>query len=416
MVKNEKICVVGLGYIGLPTAALVADAGFQVIGVDISADAVNTINSGKVHIEEPGLERVVSRVVASKNLVASTEYVKADVFLIAVPTPIVENATGADPEPDISYIEAVCKSIAPVLEPGNLVLLESTSPIGTTQKVFELIAQLRPDFDLEGTEIPAVSFAYCPERVIPGNVLHELVHNDRVVGGKTPHCSQKAVAFYESFVKGECTRATSPETAELVKLAENSFRDLNIAFANQLSLLCDNLGIDVWEAIGFANRHPRVNILQPGPGVGGHCIAVDPWFLVSSDKSVTELTRVARRTNDDKPNWVIQKVEALAAKHPERNIICCGLTFKPDVDDFRESPALQIFESLQNTHGARVKAFDPYIDKLNTSVTTVSEADIAASQEILVLLVDHKELKALTPVSDTIVDTRGCWNLQQGAQ
>ncbi len=408
----KTISVIGLGYIGLPTAAIIASRGVNVIGVDVSQNAVDTINQGKIHIVEPDLDIVVRSVVQTGNLKATTNPEPADAFMIAVPTPFKENH-----QPDLSYIEAAAKAISPILEKGNLVVLESTSPVGTTEKLATWLAQARPDlsFPLNGNDDTDINIAYCPERVLPGYVLQELVSNDRVVGGLTSECAKRAVTLYELFVKGDCLK-TNARTAEMAKLTENSFRDVNIAFANELSLICDTLNINVWELIKLSNRHPRVNILNPGPGVGGHCIAVDPWFIVSSDPDNAKIIRTAREVNDNKPHYVVERVKKVADRFKEPVIACLGLSFKADIDDFRESPAVEIVKVLAKSSIGQILAVEPNIKKLpleleiNVKKTDVNEAILRA--DIILLLVDHKEFKKIHPEKlhgCIIIDTRGIW-------
>ncbi|POF42170.1 UDP-N-acetyl-D-mannosamine dehydrogenase [Pseudomonas laurylsulfativorans] len=415
------ISVIGLGYIGLPTAAVFASRKKQVIGVDVNQNAVDTINRGQIHIVEPDLDMVVHAAVTEGYLRATTQPEPADAFLIAVPTPF-----KGDHEPDLGYIESASKSIAPVLKKGDLVILESTSPVGATEQMAAWLADARPDLSFPQThgEKSDIRIAHCPERVLPGHVLRELVQNDRVIGGMTPKCCESAINLYKIFVQGECI-VTNARTAEMCKLTENSFRDVNIAFANELSMICDELDISVWELIRLANRHPRVNILQPGPGVGGHCIAVDPWFIVSKSPEQAHLIRTAREVNDSKPQWVINKVKLAVFEFLQTNpdktirdvtIACFGLAFKPDIDDLRESPALAITQQICETHPGPVLAIEPNISelpqelsgKLNlTSVeTALSEADI------LLILVDHKEFKEIpssTIQKHSFVDTRGIY-------
>lgn len=419
----ETISVIGLGYIGLPTAAVLASRKKRVIGVDINQKAVDTINKGEIHIIEPDLDIVVRAVVSEGYLRATTSAEPADAFLIAVPTPF-----KGDHEPDLSYIEAAARTIAPVLKAGNLVILESTSPVGATEQMAAWLANARPDLTFPQThgEEADIHIAYCPERVLPGHVLRELVQNDRVIGGLTAKSSELAVKLYKLFVQGE-TIITNARTAEMCKLTENSFRDVNIAFANELSIICDKLDINVWELIRLANRHPRVNILQPGPGVGGHCIAVDPWFIVSKTPEQARLIRTAREVNDSKPEWVINKVKLAVAEflqaHPQKTardvtIACFGLAFKADIDDLRESPALAITQQIASTHPGPVLAVEPNIeelpDKLVDKLYLASIASAMAEANVIVLLVDHKEFKELaTEVlhSHRVVDTRGVWTV-----
>lgn len=418
----ETISVVGLGYIGLPTAAVFASRKKKVIGVDVNQRAVDTINRGEIHIVEPDLDMVVHAAVTEGYLRATTKAEPADAFLIAVPTPF-----KGDHEPDLSYIESASNAIAPVLKKGDLVILESTSPVGATEQMAAWLAEARPDLSFPQThgEASDIRVAHCPERVLPGHVLRELVQNDRVIGGMTAKCSEAAVKLYEIFVQGECV-ITNARTAEMCKLTENSFRDVNIAFANELSIICDKLDINVWELIRLANRHPRVNILQPGPGVGGHCIAVDPWFIVSSTPEEAKLIRVARDVNDGKPLWVNDKVKLAVAEflqeNPEKKaldvtIACFGLAFKPDIDDLRESPALAITQEIAATHPGCVLAVEPNIEELPVKLAgkklVLKSLDHAlAESDIFVLLVDHKVFKDI-PVAALrgrkIVDTRGVW-------
>ena len=369
MTTFNTVSVIGLGYIGLPTAAMFASRKINVIGVDISQHAVDTINEGKIHIVEPDLDMLVSAAVTAGFLRATTTAEPADAFLIAVPTPFKENH-----EPDLSYIEAACNNIAPVLKKGDLVVLESTSPVGATEQMAQWLAQARPDLAVPVNEQQRgdIYIAHCPERVLPGQVVRELVDNDRVIGGINSVSSEKAIALYKTFVMGECI-ITNARTAEMAKLTENASRDVSIAFANELSVICDELDINVWELIELANRHPRVNILQPGPGVGGHCIAVDPWFIVSKTPEKAKLIRQARETNDSKPAWVIdkvnEKVEQFLADHPNKKreditVACFGLAFKPDIDDLRESPALNITKTLVNTLGCKVIAVEPNVENV----------------------------------------------------
>ncbi len=417
----QTISVIGLGYIGLPTAAVFASRKRHVIGVDLNRIAVDTINRGEINIIEPDLEMVVHAVVTEGFLRATTIPEPADAFLIAVPTPF-----KGDHEPDLSYIEAASKSIAPVLKKGDLVVLESTSPVGATEQMAAWLAEARPDLTFPQThgEDSDIRVAYCPERVLPGHVLRELVQNDRVIGGMTAKCSAAAASLYELFVEGECV-ITDFRTAEMCKLTENSFRDLNIAFANELSMICDRLDINVWELIRLANRHPRVNILQPGPGVGGHCIAVDPWFIVSKTPEEARLIRTAREVNDSKPQWVVDKVRMAVAEflqaNPEKSardvtIACLGLAFKPNIDDLRESPAVAITQQIVATHPGKVLAVEPNIwalpPKLAGKLRLTGIGAALDKADVVVLLVDHKEFKAIPATileRCRTVDTRGVW-------
>ncbi len=399
---SQKIIVMGLGYIGLPTASMLATKGHQVLGVDVNQHAVDTINSGRIHIIEPDLDILVRSAVNSGNLKASLTPEEGDTFIIAVPTPFME-LNGNPKAPDLTYVEAATRAIVPYLREGNLVILESTSPVGTTEFIYKTIVEMRPE--LAGK----IHCAHCPERVLPGHILRELVDNDRIVGGLTKTANEQAQELYKSFCNGAIL-LTDSKTAELSKLVENSFRDVNIAFANELSLICDHLGINVWETIALANRHPRVNILQPGPGVGGHCIAVDPWFIVSSAPEQAKLIKTARQVNDAKPHWVIDKVKAKAARFKDPVIACLGLAFKANIDDMRESPSLEIVKDLIAQKVGRIMACDPNVhaDKLGFPLydlkTVLKEADI------LLLLVDHTEFKELDPDSikdKVVIDTRG---------
>jgi UDP-N-acetyl-D-mannosaminuronic acid dehydrogenase len=414
----ETVSIIGLGYIGLPTAAVFASRKKKVIGVDVSQKAVDTINRGQIHIIEPDLDMVVHAAVIEGYLRATTEPEPADAFLIAVPTPFKDGN-----QPDLDYIEKASKSIAPVLKRGDLVILESTSPVGATEQMSAWMAAARPDLTFPQThgEASDIRVAHCPERVLPGHVLRELVQNDRVIGGMTPKCSDAAVRLYKTFVEGECF-ITNARTAEMCKLTENSFRDVNIAFANELSIICDKQNINVWELIKLANRHPRVNILQPGPGVGGHCIAVDPWFIVSATPDEARLIRTAREVNDSKPEWAINKVSLAVARHLQANpnksmaevtIACFGLAFKPDIDDLRESPALAITRKIAATHPGTVWAVEPNIDKLPPSLAElfklVSVDEALAQADVKVLLVDHKQFKSLGLPQGEVIDFKGIW-------
>ncbi|QJT83524.1 UDP-N-acetyl-D-mannosamine dehydrogenase [Kosakonia sp. MUSA4] len=414
------ISVIGLGYIGLPTAAAFASRHKQVVGIDINSHAVDTINRGEIHIVEPELSSVVKAAVDGGYLRASTTPVAADAYLIAVPTPF-----KGEHEPDMTYVEAAAKSIAPVLTKGALVILESTSPVGATEQMADWLAAARPDltFPQQAGEAADVNIAYCPERVLPGQVMVELIKNDRVIGGMTPVCSARASELYKIFLEGECV-VTNSRTAEMCKLTENSFRDVNIAFANELSLICAEQGINVWELIRLANRHPRVNILQPGPGVGGHCIAVDPWFIVAQNPQQARLIRTAREVNDYKPHWVLNQVKATVAdcltasgkRASEIKIACFGLAFKPNIDDLRESPAMEIAGDIAQWHSGETLVVEPNIHQLpaalSSHATLVNTADALAQADVLVLLVDHNAFKAVESSRITqryIVDTKGVW-------
>lgn len=378
----------GLGYIGLPTAALIASKGIQVRGVDVQQNVVNTINNGKIHIVEPDLDGIVKHGVERGHLKASTTVEKADVFLIAVPTPF----KGDHHEPDLAYVESATRMIIPHLEEGNLFIIESTSPVGTTEKMAEVIFEERPE--LKGY----IYLAYCPERVLPGNVIYELKNNDRAIGGIDGPSTEKACAFYRLFVTGELHK-TNARTAEMTKLVENASRDVQIAFANELSMICDEADIDVWELIKLANKHPRVNILQPGTGVGGHCIAVDPWFIVSEFKEKAKMIRTAREINNYKTEWVIEKIKNKALEFELQEgrkpvIACFGLAFKPNIDDVRESPALDVVESLVN-QGFNVIAIEPHVQNAPTTGHQVSLDEALETMDLGFKLVGHVVFKSL---------------------
>ncbi len=416
----DMISIIGLGYIGLPTAAAFASRQKHVVGVDVNQRAVDTINRGEIHIIEPDLERLVKSAVDDGYLRAVTRPEAADAFLIAVPTPFKDGH-----EPDLTYVRTAALSLAPVLKPGDLVILESTSPVGTTEQMALWLADARPDLHFPQTagDQADINIAYCPERVLPGKIVAELIKNDRVIGGMTPRCSARASELYRLFLEGECV-VTNSRTAEMCKLTENSFRDVNIAFANELSLICAEQGINVWELIRLANRHPRVNILQPGPGVGGHCIAVDPWFIVAQNPQQARLIRTARLVNDDKPAWVVEQVKSAVAdclfetnkRAGEVIIACFGLAFKPDIDDLRESPAVSIVQRIASWHQGATLVVEPNVRQLpealagKAALTALEEALNRA--DVLVMLVDHRQFKALPPSAirqKWVVDTRGVW-------
>jgi UDP-N-acetyl-D-mannosaminuronic acid dehydrogenase len=395
-------CILGLGYIGLPTAAVLARAGHCVIGVDVNAQVVATVNQGQIHIIEPDLDQAVADSVSSGALSAQLRPEPADVFLIAVPTPF-RSGTDGIPQPNIDYVLAAARAIAPVLRAGNLVLLESTSPVGTTEQVAQVMSEL------SGLNANQLHIAYCPERVLPGRILKELISNDRVIGGLTPAAAEAGKAFYSTFCKGDLLTTTA-STAELVKLTENSFRDVNIAFANELSLVCDRLGINVRELIRLANHHPRVNVLQPGCGVGGHCIAVDPWFIAAEAPDCTPLIQTARRVNDGKSRWVIEQVQARAAALEDQlgrpaRIGCLGLAFKPDVDDLRESPALHITIELL-VAGLDVLACEPNL-KDHPTIKLHSLDQVLADADLLVFLVAHSPFCNLDLTGCNVFDLCG---------
>ncbi|MEH6415948.1 UDP-N-acetyl-D-mannosamine dehydrogenase [Pseudomonas sp. CGJS7] len=414
----DTVSVIGLGYIGLPTAAAFAAAHKQVIGIDVNRHIVDTINRGEIHIVEPDLDVAVRNAVSGGYLRASIQPESADAYLIAVPTPFKN-----DHQPDLRYIEAAAKALAPVLRKGDLVVLESTSPVGATEQLAQWLAQARSDlsFPQDAGEAADVNVAHCPERVLPGQVMRELIENDRVIGGMTPRCSARACELYKSFVRGECI-VTNARTAEMCKLTENAFRDVNIAFANELSIICDKLKINVWDLVRLANRHPRVNILNPGPGVGGHCIAVDPWFIVDSAPEEARLIRTAREVNNSKPHWVLDKVDAAIAdakaagkQDSDLTIAVFGLSFKPDIDDLRESPALDIAMELAARHPGKVLAVEPHIDALpekldSPNLILVDFPTASAQADIGLLLVDHKPFREqAAPTHLRLVDTKGIW-------
>lgn len=386
----KKICVVGLGYIGLPTASLLANKGYDVYGVDVVQRTVDIINRGEIHIVEPELDTFVKVAVNSKKLKAGTKPVEADVFIIAVPTPFHEGFV-----PNIDYVISATKSIAPYVKEGNIVILESTSPVGTTDKVEEVLKE-------EGVDTSTLYIAHCPERVLPGQIMRELVENDRIVGGTTKEATEKTVEFYKTFVDGEVL-STDAKTAEMAKLTENSFRDTNIAFANELSMLCDKFGINVWELIRLANRHPRVNILSPGAGVGGHCIAVDPWFIVHAGGETAKMIRTAREVNNYKTEWAIEKIKNAALKFENENgckakVACMGLAFKPDIDDLRESPALYITRRLISD-GLDILAVEPNIESFS-EFEIVDYEDAVREADVVSFLVGHREFKKLDIVTE----------------
>lgn len=396
------IAVLGLGYVGLPTAAILASRKVRVTGVDIDPHTVATINEGRIHIVEPDLDIAVRAAVEQGYLTAQTEVPYADAFVIAVPTPLTD-----EKKADLRHVKAAAQAIAPQLRSGNIVILESTVPVGTTRQLAEQLADARPDLAIPGD----VAVAHCPERVLPGKVLHELIHNDRLIGGLTPACAEQARSLYSLFTAGEMV-VTEAATAEMAKLAENSFRDLNIAYANELSLLCDKQGVDVWEVVRLANRHPRVNILQPGPGVGGHCIAVDPWFLADTDPDGSPLIRAARAVNDAKPDWIVAKaMEMIAALPTPVTVACYGLSFKADIDDLRESPALAIARAMAVQHDGPLLIVEPHIDAPPNGLERAELVSLgqAARADLHILLVDHTAFRGARPVSGTILDCRGIW-------
>lgn len=417
---TKHVAFIGLGYIGLPTAVVMANSGLNVTGVDVMKEKVELINRGEVTIVEPGLESELKRALKSGRFKASTEVPVADVYIVAVPTPFADSY-----EVDMRFIYSAAEAIAPKLQEDALVILESTSPPQTTEKMARRIIELRPDLtpstetntNAKGT----IFFAHCPERILPGKAMEELRTNDRIIGGMSPEATERAKAIYASFCKGELL-GTNDKTAEMAKLTENSFRDVNIAFANELSLICDGLGINVWELIELANHHPRVNILQPGPGVGGHCIAVDPWFIVSSAPETARLIKTAREVNDQKPNWVVQQIEDAAKSRGTNTIGILGLAFKANIDDLRESPALEIAISIaERFKEFQILVAEPNVSELpeslgrHSNVQLTNLDDILHRCEVLALLVDHNEFRHVTEAEiagKKVIDTRGAWPTQ----
>jgi len=398
--KNKNICVIGLGYIGLPTAALLANRNYQVHGVDVVQSTVDTINQGNIHIVEPELDIFVRSAVNSGNLKADILPQESDVFIIAVPTPFHDGFV-----PNIDYVVSATQAIAPYIREGNIVILESTSPVGTTDKVNEVLAE-------SGVDVSKIYVAHCPERVLPGHIMRELVENDRIVGGVTPEATEVTVEFYETFVSGAVLK-TDAKTAEMAKLTENSYRDVNIAFANELSILCDKFEINAWELISLANRHPRVNILQPGVGVGGHCIAVDPWFIVHKGGDDAKIIRTAREVNNYKTEWAIEKVKNAALIFEKENgraakVACMGLAFKPDIDDLRESPALLVTRRLE-ADGLNVLAVEPNIESHNV-FEILKDSDAIEDADIIVYLVAHKQFRGIRIFGKEVIDFCGITN------
>lgn len=414
---KQKVAFVGLGYIGLPTAVVMANSGVDVTGIDVNAANVEKINRGEVTIVEPGLQEELNEALSSGRFRATTEQVHADAYIIAVPTPFTDSY-----DVDMKFIYSAAEAIAPQLVGDELIVLESTSPPQTTAKMAERILEIRTDLVADGAENPenkpVIYFAHCPERILPGYAMEELRTNDRIIGGQTPEATRRATEIYATFCKGELL-PTNDVTAELAKLTENSFRDVNIAFANELSLICDKLGIDVWELINLANHHPRVNILQPGPGVGGHCIAVDPWFIVAADPKNSKLIHTARNVNDGKPKWVIDKIKKAVSETNASKIAVLGLAFKADIDDLRESPALNIAVDLaEELEDKTVFAVEPNVSELPRrlkgfdNVQLKEYNDAIAEADVVVLLVDHKEFKEFDKAKlegKEIIDTKGLW-------
>ena len=401
--QTKTVCVMGLGYIGLPTAALLANRNYQVHGVDIVQSTVDIINQGKIHIVEPDLDTFVRSAVNSGNLIADTKPKESDVFIIAVPTPFHEGYV-----PNIDYVVSATEAISPYVKEGNIVILESTSPVGTTDKVAEVL-------EVQGVDISKVHVAHCPERVLPGQIMRELVENDRIVGGINEEATKETAAFYKTFVSGKILQ-TDAKTAEMAKLTENSYRDANIAFANELSILSDKFGIDVWELISLANRHPRVNILQPGAGVGGHCIAVDPWFIVHAGGEDAKIIKTAREVNNYKTEWSIEKIKNAALTFEKENgkkakVACMGLAFKPNIDDLRESPALYITRRLQ-TDGLEVIAVEPNLKTLD-EFELVQDEEAINDADIIVFLVAHDEFKGIRIFGKEVFDFCGVTHFKE---
>lgn len=406
-----KVCVFGLGYIGLPTAAMFAHHGAKVVGVDVNQKAIDIINQGSIHIIEPGLETIVKKAVDKGNLRASLTPESSDAYLIAVPTPF----KGDDHTPDLSYIQAVAKALAPVLKESDTVILESTSPVGATEQLVQWLSELRTDLSFPKYDEPDkeadVFVAYCPERVLPGKVVEELIENDRIIGGMTKGSTEKAKEVYRIFVKGHLLE-TNSRTAEMSKLTENAFRDVNIAFANELSVISDQLDIDVWELISLANHHPRVDILQPGAGVGGHCIAVDPWFIVNKNPEAAKIIRAAREINDSKPHWVVNKIDKEVQKLKEEGIVkpkvaLLGLAFKPNIDDLRESPAVKIAEMMLKHDSIEVFLVEPNIAELPNSLASGKLLDLKEcinQSDMINILVKHDEFVEIIESDKVVVN------------
>jgi len=413
----KRIQVFGLGYVGLPVSAILASRGYQVLGIDVNSSVVSTINEGRIHIVEPDLDMLVQAAVTAGNLKAAVKPEPADVFIIAVPTPFTEGHAA-----DLSYVHQASEAIAPLLEKGNLIILESTSPVGTTEQIATWIAARRPDLKLPSptSEHSDIYLAHCPERVLPGTVLRELIYNDRIIGGISRECAKSGARLYSSFVSGKL-HLTNARTAELVKLVENAFRDVNIAFANELSKICDQLHINVWETISLANHHPRVNILRPGPGVGGHCIAVDPWFVISAVGKEAKLMRAAREINDSMPDRVVTKVKAAANRFRQPRIACLGLSYKANIDDLRESPALHVVEKLAAEDAGELLVVEPHLRELPRTlgkfprVRKAELVDALDEADVIVLLVDHRQFLQIDREIlnlKIVIDTQGAWRSQ----
>ena len=425
MSANKKITVIGLGYIGLPTAAMFASKGIQVIGIDVNKDIIDSVNSASVLSTEPGLNKKINELISKKLIKAFDHAQESEVFIITVPTPIYRDDKNIEaPQADISYILNAADEISKVLKKGDLIILESTSPVGTTKKLSNFLEQKRKDltFPHKKDSDSDVRIAYCPERVMPGNIIYELENNDRIIGGLSKKCSREAKNVYKIFLKAECF-LTDADTAEMAKLTENASRDVQIAFANELSIICDKNGINVWELIKLVNKHPRVKVLQPGPGVGGHCIAVDPWFIVAENPDDSNLIKKAREINDSKPGWVIEKIKddinkiLEASSLRELKIGFFGITFKPNIDDIRESPSLEIVKHFSEENLHKVYVIEPNIKSLPDSIKNAELVDENFKYEncdILVILVDHDQFKSLNFKNMHVIDTKGILNDSNG--
>ena len=416
--KQKRICILGLGYIGLPTAAFLASKKTNVLGVDIDKKKIKELNSLNFTSKEKGLETLVKDSIRKGHLKIKNVPEKSDVFIITVPTPFKNLKKSKFPTPDISYIKKSIFSISNVLEKDNLIILESTSPVGTTDKIVTWLSKLRPDLSFpkasnKNPKKPDVFISYCPERVLPGDILKELKNNDRIIGGQTKFCSNKAYNFYKGFVGGNLFQ-TDSKSAEMSKLAENAYRDLNIAYANEISMICDDLKIDPYNLIHLSNKHPRVNILNPGPGVGGHCIAVDPWFIVSNNPKKSQLIQTARRVNEQKKDWVKKKIANQVSKIKKKKISISfyGITYKPNSDDFRESPALEIVRNFSKKSNVKCLVVEPNLKKLPNEISECLKTNLNESKksDIHVLLVSHKEFEKKLPKKGLIVDMQGIWS------
>ena len=414
--KNKNICILGLGYIGLPTAAFLASNKTNVLGVDINHKKITEIKEGNFFSNEINLESLVKKSLKRGFLQVQGTPKESDIFIITVPTPFKKSKSKNLPLPDTSFIKSSIKSISKFIQKGNLIILESTSPVGTTEKIAKFLSKLRPDLSFPSSvkknKKPDVNIAYCPERVIPGNILKELNENDRVIGGLTRFCSQKAYEFYKNYISGEIF-LTDSRSAEMSKLVENAYRDINIAYANELSMVCDELNLNVYEITSLSNRHPRVNILKPGPGVGGHCIAVDPWFIASSSPKNTQLIQTARSVNEQKKKWVIKKINKMISSLHKKNILISfyGITYKPNVDDFRQSPALEITHFFSKKKNIKCQVLEPNLKVLPSKISSCEKVELNSSKksDIHVLLVGHSQFENKMPKNGIIIDTQGFW-------